>query len=140
MKLTIEHDRETIKRYGHIRPVRGWGARRCDARCPGTSRTCTLETGHRGPHVAHGLFKRVVAVWDTPGTEVVASSDRLRTTLVPRTQSPLRGGNPQGIMKALWHRVVRAADSLEEISWVVLFIAIVGWAIYWVHLLFTVSR
>ncbi len=140
MKLTIEHDRATIRRYGHLRPAKGWGVRRCGARCPGSSRTCTLEAGHRGPHVAHGLFRRVVAVWDSGGAEVAASTDRLRKTLASGTGASIRRGRPEGVLTALWHRVTNAARSLEELSWIVLFVVFLGWVFYWVHLLFRISH
>ena len=65
MRLTREEHPEAIKRYGHIKRARGWRVRPCAAKCPGTTRTCTRGEGHRGPHVAHGAFRKVVAVWDS---------------------------------------------------------------------------
>jgi hypothetical protein len=64
MKLTIKDNPEAIKRYGHIKPAPLWGSVRCAAKYPGSVRACTLERGHTGVHVAHGRFRRVVAVWD----------------------------------------------------------------------------
>jgi hypothetical protein len=64
MRLTMEKNREAIRRFRHIRPAPFWTSARCAQKCPGTQRTCTREKGHRGPHVAHQRFRRVVAVWD----------------------------------------------------------------------------
>jgi hypothetical protein len=64
MILTIEENSEEIKRFSNIKPAPIWGPVRCFARCPGTPRTCTLSQGHPGPHIAHAMFKKVVAVWD----------------------------------------------------------------------------
>ena len=64
MRLTVEHNREAIKRYRDVKLAPTWGTVRCRAKCPGTQRSCTLEVDHRGPHVAHGRFRKVVAVWD----------------------------------------------------------------------------
>ena len=55
---------EEIEKYEHIKPAPTFGPVRCFAKCPGTPRTCTLERGHAGPHVAHGFPKKVMAVWD----------------------------------------------------------------------------
>jgi len=64
MRLIREEHREEIKKYEHIKPAPTFGPVRCFARLPGTARTCTLAEGHSGPHVAHGMFKKVMAVWD----------------------------------------------------------------------------
>lgn len=66
MKLTVEQHPESIGRYGHVRPARG--GKVCRQLCPGTTRTCSQPRGHHGPHVAHGLFRMVVAVWDLGGS------------------------------------------------------------------------
>lgn len=133
MRLTIEKDRERIKRYGHIRPAPAWGAGRCSAVCPGTSRTCTLEKGHRGPHVAHGLFRRVVAVWDAgiknPATRTRGSAGRVRR--VPPTVAR-REGRDTGLaasLRRLWGRISRRAPSMEGVLLVVLGLGMVWFAI-----------
>ncbi len=69
MKILREQDPEAIKKYEHIRPAPAFGGGlRCFSRCPGTARTCTLATGHIGPHVAHTFRKKVMAVWDELAT------------------------------------------------------------------------
>jgi hypothetical protein len=138
VKLTIERDPEAIKRYGYLKPARAWGGQRCSARCPGTARTCTLEKGHRGPHVAHGMFKKVVAVWD-PDTEVHASVGRLRTTLETTAGSGIRHGDEVGALEMLRGRLGRLTDSLGEIALAVFFLAMVGGFIYWLILFFRAS-
>lgn len=139
MKLTVEHDRETLKRYRHTRPARGWGVRRCGARCPGSARTCTLEAGHRGPHISHGLFGKVVAVWDSEGMGVTASVARLRTTLATGTGGRLRKKSTEGTAAAIWHRVAGAMDSLPEIAFLTFLAVFLGAVAYWLYALFRVS-
>jgi hypothetical protein len=127
MRLTVEENPETIKRYGHLKPAPRWGSVRCGARCPGTSRTCTREESHRGPHAAHGMFKRVVAVWDTgtpPGHKVehqptVAARLALRDTF--RT----------GGVVAAWRAVRSVVPDLETGIYLTFFVAFVGFVIYW---------
>jgi hypothetical protein len=65
MKLLRKENPEEIKQFEHIKPAPVWGPVRCFAPLAGTPRTCTLADGHSGPHVAHGMFKKVVAVWDS---------------------------------------------------------------------------
>jgi hypothetical protein len=128
MKLTVEHDSETIGRYGHVRPAPIWGGR-CSARCPGSMRTCTLGRGHRGTHIAHGIFRKVLAVWDedvevrpSGDTTTRAAGDRARTGLRKRALVSL---------EALRDRVARLFTSVEEVSLLILFLAFVWFAIDW---------
>jgi len=64
MRLIREENPNEIEKYSNIKPAPTFGPLRCYARCPGTMRTCTLSKNHIGPHVAHGMFKKVMAVWD----------------------------------------------------------------------------
>lgn len=133
MKLTIEEDRERIKRYGHIRPAPIWGPARCSARCPGNPRSCTLEVDHRGPHVAHGWFNKVVAVWDE-GIKGRRSDAR---KAVERAGSPsgsvarrsTRNRGPLASSGGFWGRVRRRAPSMEGALLVILALGMVGFAI-----------
>jgi hypothetical protein len=63
LRLTREENPEEIKQYSHIKPS-SLSTVRCFAAYPGTRMTCSLEKYHSGPHVAHGLFKKVYAVWE----------------------------------------------------------------------------
>lgn len=77
MILTRERDPQLIEQYSHIRPAPTWGPLRCFDRCPGSKRTCTLAKDHSGPHVSHGLFKKVMAVWDNEKQETDKNTDYL---------------------------------------------------------------
>lgn len=134
MRLTAEEDPETIKRYGHIRPARGWRTRSCSTTCPGTVRTCTLERGHRGPHVAHGSFKKVLAVWNS-GTGAEVSNAMVTRASEARARSGLRSRMSPGILETLWRFVVRTLSSAEEIALVILFLAFVWFGIGWILLI-----
>ncbi len=134
MRLTVEEDRETIKRYRHIRPARGLGVQHCGARCPGTVRTCTLREGHRGPHVAHGTLGKVVAVWDT-GMEVRRAGGPGRVTTGSRVRDTVEASKPTGGLQHLWARLVRLNLSVEELALLVLFLALVGFVIHWMSMI-----
>lgn len=127
MRLTVEQNPESIKRYGHVKPARGTS--KCYVRCPGTTRTCSLEKGHRGPHVAHGLFRRVVAVWDVGADSTPVAAPKLHIRRRPRRPIGTRSTSPVGFVEALRDLVRRAASSLEEIAWLTFFIAFVGFAV-----------
>ena len=133
MKLTIEEDPETIKRYAHIRPARGLGVRPCRHACPGSTRTCTLERGHRGAHVAHGRLRRVVAVWD--GGKAPPSTASVPRAAESRARNRPRAGKPGGALQSLWKMAVRAAGSFEEIALLIFFLAFVWFAIDWMLLI-----
>lgn len=136
VRLTVEEHREAIKRYGHIGPARAWGVTSCAAKCPGTTRTCTRERGHGGPHVAHGLVRRVLAVWDTgagaqrsSGAVRPESGARGRYSRVTRKPVGLRTKSPVGVLEALRRLGARAISSADEIVFIILFIVFVKVAI-----------
>lgn len=135
MRLTVEEDRDTIKRYGHIGPAPAWGAGRCSVRCPGTERTCTLAKDHRGPHVAHGLFRRVMAVWDTNGEER-GSRKNVKTAVAPRAHGEVWTGSLFGSLAAFWDQVVALRSSVGDIALFVMFLGFVAFAIRWLLLIF----
>jgi hypothetical protein len=116
VRLTVEEDREAIKRYGHVRPGRARGDGRCAARCPGTARTCTLDKGHRGLHVAHGTFNKVVAVWDA-GTELRRPDGR-------------QGESPWAL-RPFWRRVGGAWSSLGDLALLVMLLGFLAFAVDW---------
>ena len=130
MRLTIEDHPERIKRYGHIKPAPSWGSGRCSAKCPGTSRTCSLLKRHTGLHVAHEGFRKVVAVWDdraeAPGPGQVVKKALRR---VPGSGSGDKGSlfAPGAFRKRLMARI----PSIEEVFLLVLGLAMAGFAIDW---------
>jgi hypothetical protein len=142
MKFTVEENREAIKRYRHIKPAKGRRSRPCSATCPGTVRTCAREKGHRGPHVAHGWRRNVVAVWDS-GTGAQASAEAVSRASKPRkgsavgTRRPvgLRTRAPGGALQAIKDLVVGAFSSAEEIAFIILFIVFVKFGFDWLMLI-----
>jgi len=113
VRITVEQDRETIKRYGHIRPAPVWGGGRCGARCPGTSRACTLERSHRGLHVAHGMFAEVVAVWDTD------------------TEARRWGQDPPSRFRPFRSRMDGASASLGDVALLIMLLGFLAFAVDW---------
>lgn len=130
MRLTAEKNPETIQRYAHITPARGWRAVRCGTGDPESHRHCSREKGHRGPHVSHGRFGKVLAVWDRE-TKAVASPESVQRAAEARSGRDVRTREKGGPLKALGTLVVRIFSSVEEIALVILFIAFVGFAIDW---------
>lgn len=130
MRLTAETNPAGLKRYRHVRPARVPKDSLCAASCGDTRHSCDLAKGHSGPHVAHGLWRNVVAVWTTDAVAQDTASELRRP---PRANSPvgLRAGRPTGVAEALWERVVRTISSLDELFFLVLFLAFVGFVIYW---------
>ena len=130
MKLTIENNRERIKRYSHIKPAPRWGPVRCLAKCPGTLRTCTRELGHSGPHVCHGRFNRVVAVWE--GREKTHSLQRRPERAVDAaTRRGLQSRGFFGGLKAYLGSLIRRIPSIEEVFLLILAISMAGFAVDW---------
>jgi len=127
MRLTVEENPETIKRYGHLKPAPRWGSVRCSVRCSGTSRDCTLEKGHRGPHAAHGAFNRVVAVWDAGSP--VRKSEGVALDLAER--NAFREGGVVGV----WKAVRNVVPDMETGIYLTFFVAFVGFVIYWLLLI-----
>lgn len=132
MKLTVENHREAIKRYGHVKPARGWRAETCGARCPGTTRSCTRPTGHHGPHVAHGMLRRVVAVWDSgPPSASPRTPERRAGAPAPRPRRRVatRAPQPFDLRGAFQDLAARAIASADQIAFIILFIVFVKFAI-----------
>lgn len=135
MRLTVEEDRETIKRYAHIKPGRPGKVGLCSATCPGTTRACTLERHHRGPHVAHGRFRRILAVWDM-GTEVRRSGQGAKRTVARRPRGEVWTGGVGEILDAIRSRVTRFTPSIGEVAMLILLIGFVMFAVEWLLLIF----
>lgn len=133
MKLTIEENREAIKRYRHIKPAPIRGTALCSAQCPGTIRTCTLKRGHPGFHVAHGSFKKVLAVWDkgvTTAAAPVKVKKAVKTITRPEPESTGKA------LRALWNGFLQRAPSLEEVLLLAFSLAMTGFAIHWLLQIF----
>lgn len=135
MRLTAENDPESIQRYAHLRRARGLGVQRCHVPCHGLDRQCTLEAGHRGPHVAHDWRGRVRAVWD--GGRAVAGgggTGRGSTPAAPREARPGRS-DPQtdapSALALLARGLGRRFSSVEDVVMLILFLAFLGFAVDW---------
>ena len=145
MRLTVEEHRQAVRRYGHIKPARS-RAGRCRAGCPGTARKCTLAMGHTGPHVAHGWFRRVVAVWDSGAkahssrSPKTSASEDMAPSRSPRRQPiGLPADRPQGVLKPIWKRVLEVVPSVDTLVFLVLFLGFVGFAVQWFLLMFGIG-
>jgi hypothetical protein len=142
MRLTVENDRETIKRYGHIKPA-GVLTQKCSRTCPGTARSCTREKGHRGPHVAHGSFKRILAVWESGSAATGRAGESAESGLQLRNPGRLRHRKnpemetwrPLQWLKAVGERLMSMVSSPEDLIFLVFFLAFVGFAIHWLILI-----
>jgi hypothetical protein len=131
MKLTVKENRETIKRYGHIKPAPIWGSVRCSAACPGTLHTCTRKKGHSGPHVAHGTFRRVVAVWWNEGIMPRTSKEKVKRAVGPMAQKGIRDGGLVAALRSFRGRIIPREHVMEEVFLLIFALAMVGFAIEW---------
>lgn len=129
MRLTLEKDRERIKRFSHIRAASGWGVARCSVSCPGTSRVCTLKRGHSGPHVAHGWFGRVVAVWDESVGERKPAVRPKRLARKKAIKEPRTAGGFMGLVRAFRKRFLGRPELVEQVIFLVLALSMVGFFI-----------
>ncbi len=66
MRLTLAVNPQEIEPFKHIKPAPFFGSVRCGVQLPGDTYSCTLASGHKGPHIAHAFFRKVVAVWEGP--------------------------------------------------------------------------
>ena len=135
LRLTVEANPEAVKRYRHIKPASVLSKRRCSTVWRGQRHRCTREKGHHGPHVAHSLFRKVVAVWESVGALEVVGEAAGRKSQV-RTRNDLKG-RPVGlrkkssgsVLKILEGLVRRATYHPDEIAFVLLFAVFVWFAI-----------
>jgi hypothetical protein len=128
VKLTLEEDRGISRWYGHIKAAPVW-RRRCGRRLAGTSRTCTREANHGGPHVAHGRLRKIVAVWDGGTPERRPKSIEKRTRRTPGTG---RSAGPLDALKALGRRIrERPQQYMEEALLLVFVLAMAGFVLDW---------
>lgn len=128
VKLTLEEDRRVSRRYRHIKAAPVW-RRRCGQRLDGTSRTCTREENHGGPHVAHGRLRKVLAVWDGGTPERRPKSVQRRARRTPGTG---RSAGPLDALKAFGRRIrERPQQYMEEAFLLVFVLAMVGFVLDW---------
>jgi hypothetical protein len=143
MRLTIEDNPGSTRRYDHLEPARGWGVTPCGVRFPGSHRTCTREKDHRGPHVSHGLFKKVLAVWEPggkrerrPESSAPAPAKKREANRLERPSGRrerpigLPEPRPQAIVDAMKSYFVRVTASVEELAWLLFLVAFLGFAAY----------
>lgn len=130
MKLTLEHDPESIQRYAHIRRPRGLGVQRCHIPCPGVARQCTLESGHRGPHVAHDWRGRVTAVWEG-GRALHGNADARKRVAEAATRHEAPGADSPSALTLIGRSLARRFSSVEDVVMLILFLAFLGFAVDW---------
>lgn len=128
MKFTLKDNPAALKRYAHIKPAPVMGARVCSAQCPGTHHTCTLARGHSGVHVAHGRFRKVVAVWDRhaqvqePKRITKAGQEAAAVRKAKKDSLPTR-------IRDIWGRLVPSSHLIEAVVLVVFFLGMMWWAV-----------
>ena len=131
MRLTIEEHPERLARFTHLKPGSGFKGKRCGEPCPDSSRTCTREQDHRGPHASHGSFGKLTAVWE--GYAHRSAESRATAMEVHRGRSEVRGSQGEkmegGALEALWGRIVRLLHSPEELAMMALFFGLVLWGL-----------
>ena len=142
MRLTIEEHPESVRRYAHVPRARRFDAEACRAPFHGASRSCTLTKGHRGPHIAHGRFGRVLAVWrELPRTAVRQTRPSVRAEVRPRAHMSmlraLRGlTRPSSRREGRGRlRLERLLASVDTIIFFTMFVAFVGFGLYWTSLI-----
>ena len=140
MRFTIEEHGERLKRFAHLKPARGLGARRCGAVFPGSVRACTRPLEHRGPHVCHGTFGKLLAAWEDetgsgPEPSKAARENRLASArnraVERRAQTRRVSGAPDstGPLAALGRRALKLLSSPEELALLVLFLGLLVWGL-----------
>jgi hypothetical protein len=100
---------------------------------PGSTRSCTRERGHSGPHVAHGLFGTIREAWE--GGRVVGTSPAARAEGLPVRRPHIPPGGA-GFGRELLDRLAGLGTNVETILFLVLFVAFVAFAIHWLLLIF----
>lgn len=128
MKLTLKENPDAIRRYSHIKPSPLLGAQACGAGCPGTKHSCTLAKGHSGLHVAHGRFRRVVAVWDRHAQ----IQEPKRITKAGQEAAAIRKAKKESLptrIRKIWGRLVPSSHLIEAAVLTVFFLGMVWWAV-----------
>ena len=148
MRLTARDNPETIRRYQHLRPA-GWGRARCGARAVEVGHVCGRERDHRGPHAAHGAWRRVTAVWEAGSREGSSGTFSPVRHPTPRAASRRRpaatrpvglrgaaaGASDGWLTRAAWRLLSMVLD-IEELALFLMFVAFVYFAIDWLAIIF----
>ena len=124
MSPSVEERDEKLERYRHIEAMPIWSRGRCGHRAPGLLRTCTRRRGHGGPHVAHTVFGRVVAVWEA---DTRALTERAKKNAPPARRRAIRL-RERSFLDAVKNHL---PSSLEEVFLLVLFVGMVVFVIDW---------
>jgi hypothetical protein len=74
-------------------------------------------------------------VWDS-APELPRSGGKVRRAVEAMARSGSRTGRPLGVLEALWGRIARSNFSVEEMALLVLLVAMVGFVIHWLSLMF----
>jgi len=130
MKLTIEQNKERLRRFSHIRPAPVWQSIRCEVKCPGTRRECSRERNHKGLHAAHNLFGKVLAVWDEGGKAPVQAR-RQATPTIQKAPRSVKGSDARPLVRKVLGLAFRRIPSIEEAFLLLLAMAMAGFAIDW---------
>ena len=138
MRLIASEHGESIRRFAHLRRARSIGARSCAVRLAGTRHSCTREEFHRGPHVAHGAFRKVVAVWDTgggPATKIGSVRESKARQRPTRRPVGLRTSPTGGAVSRGARRILRMIMDIEELALLLMFVAFVYFGVGWLKII-----
>lgn len=129
MHLTRRDHGSRLERFHDIRPARRRGAR-CGSPEPGSARSCTRPRDHRGPHAAHGVFRRVLAIWDsTPGERRPSEEARAHQAASREARALREETEGRSLVVRSAGRVLRTLASPEELAMVILFLGLVAWGL-----------
>lgn len=131
MKLLRGAQSASLRRYAHLRPASR--AKRCGRRCPGTRYLCSLERGHRGPHAAHDVLRRLSAVWDTGDAPAALAATPVPG---PRRPSHVRTTRDESVVGWLRRWIGSAFGHLEELAMIAFFCVFVYYGFQWLLLIF----
>lgn len=130
MKLTRDDQAVSLRRYAHLRPV--GHSKRCARHCPGTRYTCSLKRGHRGPHAAHDVLRRLCAVWDS-GDATHSSSP---SPPARRRPSHVRSTRDESVAGWVRRWVGSVFSHLDELAMIAFFCVFVYYGFQWLLLIF----
>ena len=98
--------------------------RPCRNRCRGTRHTCALPRNHLGPHMARGIFGRIVATWD-----LSIGAQEAQVALGQQERS--KDGHHVGAPAESTRTVTRRRRSIDQILFLGFLLAFIAFAIQW---------